>query len=217
MNKLIEILKYTFVYDLIFPIVQALQVFTWYLKDAEISTPHLVKQRVVKDYAKKYRIQTFIETGTYLGAMINATKNTFKKIYTIELDKKLYLHTKNKFKKFNHIKIYLGDSTKILPKLLKTIRKPSLFWLDAHYSKGITAKGEKVTPILEELTSILNHKVKSHTILIDDASNFIGRNDYPTLKYLRNFVARKNPNLDFEVEYDIIRIFPNNFGQWEHK
>lgn len=217
MNKLFESLKYTYLYDLIFPIFQIVKTIDWYLKGKHTDTPHLIKQNIIKNYQEKYSIEILIETGTYLGAMVNATKDNFKKIYTIELDMKLYLHTKNKFEKFKHIKIFLGDSAKILSKLLKTVKKPAIFWLDAHYSKGITAKGGKLTPILEELTAILNHKVKDHIILIDDASNFLGKNDYPTLKYLKNFLARKNTNLDFEVEYNIIRIFPKNFGQEEHK
>lgn len=208
MNKLLESLKLTFLYDLIFPIVQTLQVIIWHFRNHQISTPHLIKQRVVKIYAKKYDIQTFIETGTYLGTMVNATKNIFPKIYTIELDKKLYERAKNKFKGISSIKVLFGDSALVLPNLLKEINKPALFWLDAHYSKGITSKGDKETPILEELTAILNHKIKNHVILIDDANAFTSKNDYPAKNHLKKFILDKNPNLKFEVKQNIILITP---------
>lgn len=208
MNKFIESLKYTYLYDLIFPIVQIFQTLNWNLKNKHTSTPHLIKQRVVKDYQEKYKVKTLVETGTYLGAMANATKNDFSKIYTIELDKKLYGRAKNKFKKFKHINVLLGDSAKILPIIIKTIKKPILFWLDAHFSKGITARSDKETPIIEELNCILNHPIKKHVILIDDANGFKGKGDYPTLGYVRSLVKNKQPSMRVQIRYNIIRITP---------
>ena len=35
---------------------------------------------------------------------------------------------------------------------------------------------------------------------------FIGKNDYPTLKELKNLVSEKKPNYYFIVKKDIIRI-----------
>lgn len=208
MNKFFESLKYTYLYDLVSPIFQIIKTIDWYLKGKHTDTPHLVKQKTIKSYQEKYSTKILVETGTYLGMMVNATKDNFKKVYTIELDKKLYLHAKYKFKKFNHIKIYLGDSAKILPKLLKIIQEPSLFWLDAHYSKGLTAKGDKETPILSELTAILSHKIKNHVILIDDANAFAGKNDYPSLDELKKFILKKRPYMEFNVLHNIIRITP---------
>lgn len=216
MKKVIESLKYTYLYNLVFPIVQIIQTVSWYAKSKHSSIPHLIKQKIVKSYQKKYGLQILIETGTYLGTMVNATRDTFKKIYTIELDKKLYLHAKNKFKKFKFINVYPGDSTKILPNLLKKINTPCLFWLDAHFSKGITAKGIKETPIIEELNSIFKHKVKSHVILIDDANEFTGENDYPSLSYLMKIIS-KNTNLKLEIKHNIIIIAPKDSDQSVNK
>lgn len=214
MNKFFGFLKFTFLYDLIFPIFQIIKTFIWYLNKKNTSTPHLIKQKVIKDYGKKYNCQIFIETGTYLGTMVNAVKNTFLKIYTIELDEKLYLKALRKFEKNTHIKVLFGDSSKILPVLLEKISKPCLFWLDAHYSKGITAKGAKNTPVKEELTIILNHKIKNHVILIDDAESFSGENDdYPSVILLKKHIEKYFPNFFFEVKDNIIRITPKYLSQ----
>lgn len=207
MGKILDLLKFTFIYDLVLPFYQMLKIANWYLKRRQTDTPHLIKQRTVKDYQKKYNLTIFIETGTYLGVMISAIKNNFPKIYTIEIDTKLYQRAKQKFAKYKHIKIFHGDSSKILPHLLKKVKEASLFWLDAHYSKGITSKGPKNTPILEELTSILKHK-RNHVILIDDAKSFNGRNDCPSLKFLRTQISKNYPYLFFEVKNNIIRITP---------
>lgn len=205
-------LKYTLLYNLIFPVFQILQTTNWYLKDKNTYTPHLIKQRIIKEYGKKYGSRIFIETGTYLGMMVNAMKKIFPTIYTIELDNKLYKNAKRKFANQRHIKVIKGDSSKILPNLLKNINKPALFWLDAHYSKGVTAKGSKNTPIAEELNSILNQE-RNHVILVDDAEVFNGNNDYPSLNYLKKYIAKHYPQLIFEVKYNIIRITPKHLNQ----
>ena len=110
---------------------------------------------------------------------------------------------------YPHINILRGDSSKVLPIILSKIDKPALFWLDGHYSAGITAKGDLNTPILKELKLILNHKIKKNIILIDDARCFVGKDDYPTIAELESFVKKINPNLSFKNEDDIIRITYN--------
>lgn len=168
--------------------------------------PHLIKQMTVKEYAKKYRLNIFIETGTYLGDMVYAVRSVFGKIYSIELGEELYKRAKRRFSKYNHISILHGDSAEVLPEILDNIKEPCLFWLDGHYSAGITAKGELATPILQELDHILSHPVKDHVILIDDARDFIGKNDYPTIQELRTLVLSQKLGYGFEVRNDIIRI-----------
>lgn len=168
--------------------------------------PHLYKQKTVKEYAKAFSIRTFIETGTYEGDMVEATRKIFDKVYSIELDMTLYKNAKQRFSRFKNITIIQGDSGKVLPKLLKSIKFSCLFWLDAHYSGGITAKGELETPVIQELQSILNHSIKKHVILIDDAHCFVGQNNYPTVEELKKLVFNINPTLVLSVENDIIRI-----------
>ena len=86
------------------------------------------------------------------------------------------------------------------------MNEPCLFWLDGHYSEGITAKGQLNTPILAELNHILNHSIKDHVILIDDARCFNGLDDYPTIDELKKIIVDKKPALQFSVADDIIRI-----------
>lgn len=181
----------------------------WEKKGRPTPPPHVYKQKTVKQYAKLFSIMTFIETGTYLGEMVEATKTTFDRIYSIELDSFLYETAKQRFSKSRSITIIKGDSGRVLPKLLKSIKSPCLFWLDAHYSSGaITARGELETPIMKELQCILNHSIKKHVILIDDACCFVGQNDYPTIEELKRFVFNINPNLVIRIENNIIRVHP---------
>ena len=194
--------KITYIQDKISNLIELRK---WFKTDI-IHPPHILKQKIVKMYAKKFLINTFIETGTLLGEMIEATKKMFKKIYSIELNDELFKNAQKKFTKDKHISIIQGDSSEVLSIILSKIKQPCLFWLDAHYSAGITAKGGLETPIRQELNIILDNSKFNHVILIDDARMFIGKNDYPTLKELRNFISKKRPNYSFIVLNDIIRI-----------
>ena len=121
------------------------------------------------DLSKYNNNNIFIETGTYLGQGVKAAINAgFKKIYSIELDDNRYLHCKNMFKDYNNVTILHGDSGVILPNLLKNINEEVTFWIDAHYCADGAMIGKKWCPLHEELNSIKNHKIKTHTILIDD-------------------------------------------------
>jgi hypothetical protein len=168
--------------------------------------PHVIKEELIRDYAKTFNTQILIETGTYLGDMVHAMKKFFTRIISLELDETLAVQARERFANDNHIQIIQGDSGKLVGKLLANINEPCLFWLDGHYSGGITAKGALETPIKYELTAILSHPVDGHVILIDDARCFTGENDYPTIDELQNFVAARKPNHKFRVEHDVIRI-----------
>jgi len=178
----------------------------WNKKGNPIPVPDVVKQRAVKKYAKIFSVETFIETGTYLGDMVDAVRDTFKKIYSIELDATLCDQAKKKFSKHHNISIFHGDSSKVLPVILADISEPCLFWLDGHYSGGITAKGDFNTPIMQELNCILDHTIRGHVILIDDAREFNGYNDYPTIEELKKRIFKKYPDWKFDIKDDIIRI-----------
>ena len=178
----------------------------WNEKGNPIPVPDVIKQRTVKEYAKIFSVETFIETGTYLGDMVDAVRDTFNKIYSIELDNALYEQAKKKFSRHRKISIFHGDSSKVLPVILADISGPCLFWLDGHYSSGITAKGDLNTPIMQELNCILDHFIEEHVILIDDAREFNGYNDYPTIEELKKRIFKKYPDWKFDIKDDIIRI-----------
>lgn len=165
------------------------------------------KQRTIIEYGQRFRLRILVETGTYKGDMVAATKDIFQKIHSIELDQNLFERAKQRFAEDKHISILHGDSAKVLPGILAGLRQPALFWLDGHYSGGETALGGLQTPVLAEVKHILQHAVAGHVILIDDARCFVGVGDYPTLDALQSFIDSLKPGLRFEVQNDIIRVF----------
>ena len=161
---------------------------------------------VIKEYAREYGCRIFFETGTYLGGMIEAVKNDFQQIYSIELSLPLAKNVRERFRKEKYVHIIQGNSAELLPNIIKTISSPWLFWLDAHYSGEGTAAGEKQCPVLEELSSILTHPVEGHVVLIDDARKFTGKNGYPHVDALSDHIRQIRPDLTIRVATDIIRI-----------
>ena len=207
MRKLKEIIKDSAPYSLY---QGQRSVVKWIIKGRPVSpVPNAYKQKIVKKFAKKFNMETFVETGTHRGAMVWAVRNKFDKIYSIELDQSLFEKASQKFSKYKHVEIIHGDSGKEIIKVLNKINDPCLFWLDGHFSEGITARGEKDTPIEEELSHIYSHNLKNHVILIDDARLFDGQNDYPAINKVKDACAKNLVNSQFEVENDLIRIFPN--------
>jgi hypothetical protein len=178
----------------------------WERNGCPVPPPHVVKQRIIKEYQQRHNYSTFIETGTYLGDMVEAQKSSFKKLISIELSNELYLEAKKRFKNDRNVLIVQGDSGKQLPEILKTVNEPAIFWLDGHYSEGKTAKGDKDCPIFEELHAILDQGVYEHVILIDDARLFVGKGDYPRIEALAEYIRGENQNYKLEVKHDIIRF-----------
>jgi len=200
-----NMIKSTLLYDVIRPIKWKIELWSWQKNGKPILLPSLMKQRIVKEYAKKFSIHTLVETGTYLGDMVHACKNTFSKIVSIEFEKTLCERAKKKFSRLAHIQIIQGNSAEVLPNILTNIKQPCLFWLDAHYSGGITAKGNLDSPIRKELRCILDQPIEDYVILIDDARKFVDQNGYPTIEKVKDLILKSHPDWVFEVKDDIIR------------
>jgi hypothetical protein len=178
----------------------------WLKNGCPVPPPYYLKQITIKEYPERYGYEILVETGTYLGDMVEAQKKNFKKIISIELSAELSEKAKKRFRNDKHIQILNGDSGKILPGVLAGITNPAIFWLDGHYSEGITAKGEKESPIIEELNAILKYRNLNHILLIDDARSFVGKGDYPSIEELKEYIKTKNVNYQIDIKDDIIRL-----------
>jgi hypothetical protein len=171
-------------------------------------TPYLVKLTAIRHYARRHGARVMVETGTFRGNMIVAQRNHFDRIYSIELDPQLHAEARRRLRKLPHVTLLQGDSGVELAKVLAELQQPALFWLDAHWSGGVTARGEVDTPISGELAMVLAHPVRGHVVLIDDAHEFVGENGYPTYEGLAREVQSLRPDLLVELRDNVIRITP---------
>lgn len=176
------------------------------------------KQKYSKllEYFSTYKNDVFVEGGTSLGwGTTTALEAGYKKIYTIELLDELFENAQLMFsKQINNGRIVSihGDTQIELSRILGELDTPATFWLDAHFGKKYN--GEKPRcPLLNELDLIKQHKIKTHTLLIDDMRLFgKAAHDYITIDEVKNKIYEINPNykisfLDSNVKKDILLAF----------
>ena len=177
----------------------------WKLRGEPVRSPHLVKQCAVREYARRYGLNVLVETGTYYGEMVAGVRDCFAEIYSVEYDPDLARRARRKFSRWPHIHILEGDSLRVLPEILSSLRRPALFWLDAGYYgwAGLQGDNQRLT---SELEAILSHPVKGHVILMDDARGLNGQNGAPTAEQLKQHIEAEFPGRDVEVKHDILRI-----------
>jgi hypothetical protein len=162
------------------------------------------KIAIISEHAREYpECKVFIETGTYFGSTTLALKDIFYTLYTIELDKWLFNKARVRLEIYDNIMCFCGDSSVLLPQILAQVKRPVLYWLDAHYSQGLTKRGSEDTPIIKELKAIRLHPfVTDSVILIDDARLFGSDPNYPTIEQIKEIF----PDMEVIEDEDIIRI-----------
>lgn len=170
-----------------------------------VNPPHEVKQSTILKYKQRTGCKVLIETGTYMGDMVFAQLKNFDQIYSIELSHDLYERARKRFSGDSKVKLLQGDSGVRMDEIVGSLKQKAVFWLDGHYSGGITAQAEKDSPVMEELQSIVKSPY-DHIILIDDARLFNGTHDYPTLEEIRDFFKFHNKKHSLKIENDVIVI-----------
>jgi hypothetical protein len=178
----------------------------WYKNGCEGNPPNWLKRRMVRECLVRFKIKTFVETGTFLGEMVYFLRDDCERIFSIELSSDLAFRAQKYFLKWPHISILEGDSASFLPGLVQRISQPALFWLDGHFSSGETACGSAVTPILDELECILNTLKTPYIILIDDARLFSGKDGYPSFQTIKEKILIHQPGARIDIFQDTIRV-----------
>src|ERR1035437_8424196 len=90
----------------------------------------------------KYKINTIIETGTYKGDTTFELLNMVPEVHTIESNQMYFneaVDILNKDlendKRLDGLHFHYGSSPEILSKILRDVKEPVLFFLDAHLDR----------------------------------------------------------------------------------
>jgi len=185
-------------------------IYDWSKRDFSENSPQQVKQKVFLKYGIKDSV--WVETGTYLGTTTRYLCDFFPHVYSIEPEPRLFESAKKRFEGKN-VTLFNDVSEKIFPSLLPKLKGNINFWLDGHYSEGITFKGSKDCPVEDELIEIEKNfnNFDQLCILIDDVRCFLPNNnsyaDYPSIDYLVDWARRMN--LKWRIEHDIFIMQKN--------
>ncbi len=172
----------------------------------------------LRELATRFGLTAFVETGTYLGNTAAVANTIFAEVHTIELSAQLASQAATRFANEPRVRVYEGDSASLLAQLVPHLKGPALFWLDGHYSEGVTARGQGNTPILEELKAIASSGRKDSVILIDDLRLFERRalavdsgsslHGYPSVNEVHEAILAIDPSYQFFVYGDVALAFP---------
>lgn len=179
----------------------------WATRDFLDNSPQFIKEKVFLKHG--VADAPWIETGTYLGDTTRFLLNHFPKVYTIEPEPTLYGDACNLFKG-QPVELFNDISENVLPELLPKLDGDLNFWLDGHYSAGVTFKGPKDCPVEEELDAIAKSldNFGKLTILIDDIRFLVGNaddwDDRPSIDYLVDWARQQK--FHWRIEHDIFII-----------
>jgi len=186
-----------------FELLKALK--AWRRRAYAAPSPNTIKRSVLE--RNGIPGATWVETGTFKGNTTAFLAGIGGAVYSIEPEPTLFANAERRFAGDDRITILNGPSEKIFPDLLPTLSGDINFWLDGHYSAGVTFKGDIDTPIIAELDEISRNldRFGRMTVLIDDLRCFDPDipeyAEYPSLDYLVDW-AREN-GFKWSIEHDI--------------
>ena len=90
-------------------------------------------EREIARLVRKYGIQSAVETGTHQGVTSRALAGMVEDVYTVEIHDGLFADAQLRLADVPSVKQFHGASPDVLPGLLPDIRKPALYYLDAHW------------------------------------------------------------------------------------
>lgn len=178
--------------------------------------PSFVKRAVLSRY--EIPGATWVETGTFLGATTQWFASRSPRVHTIEPESELYRIARKKFAHTN-VRTYHGTSEEMLPVVLRRCDADVNFWLDGHYSGGLTYQADFDCPVETELNLIGESlaRLGNVVIFVDDVRCFTNferpSQSYPPLSNLIDWA--NNHGFDWIIESDILVLSakpPNSDG-----
>ena len=178
----------------------------WAERGYAAPSPSYIKHQVILRNGIPNAI--WVETGTYKGDTAAILADNAKKVFTIEPATQLFEDAKMRFSAKSNVEVIHGLSEEVFPNLIPKLTGEINFWLDGHFSTGVTHQGPKDSPIEEELACIEKNigNFSKIAILVDDIRYFINPSShqftgYPKIDVLVDW-AKKN-NLEWHIEHDI--------------
>ncbi|CAN5632002.1 hypothetical protein BH10ACT10_BH10ACT10_02920 [soil metagenome] len=178
----------------------------WMRRGYSMPAPQRVKWAVLDRYGAG--VDVWVETGTFRGETTAHLAGQAPRVYSIEPSAELARGATTTFAGNPRVTILHGVSEVELPKVLEGLAGGSVaFWLDGHFSAGITFQGDADTPIREELAAIEQHRAKFSrvVVLVDDVRCFEPTDPeyshYPDRSWLVGWADRNQ--LRWNIEHDI--------------
>ena len=158
---------------------------------------------------------SFVETGTFTGNTTRWASKHFAYVYTIEKSDVLYRKFNEELKQLGGVKPLFGDTRDVLPATISEIGdENAVFWLDAHWSDGVTAGADNECPLLDELAYLLDRN--RDIIMIDDARLFLCApplphkpSEWPGIADIAELLSGSGTKRFMQIIDDVVIIIPD--------
>lgn len=177
----------------------------------------------LKKVSETFKVDVFIETGTFNGVTALRSAAVFKEVHTVELEPDLFKQAQKTLAEYQNVFTYLGNSSTLIPSIAQKIEGRPLFWLDAHYCGEKTAmsepdpnSAEAITAIRKELAAIKESGVTDCVLLIDDIRGYgsiingieyCGCWAYPPIQHVCQAALEINPHFAFALLGDSLLAY----------
>ena len=174
--------------------------------------PH---REAMLELANLVNASVLVETGTYKGKTTRWAAANFDHVHTIEKAKPFYDRYADELQQVGNITTHFGDSRDALPGIVNALADQSaVFWLDGHWSGGVTAGENDECPLLDELRAIKHRR--NDIIMIDDARLFLAAppisfdpTQWPTVFEIAEALGDNCKDYTFQMFHDVIFLVPN--------
>jgi hypothetical protein len=177
----------------------------------------VLPQQLASDLRDRLGLMRAIETGTYKGGSARILASIFPEVVTIELDPALHRRSVDRLAGIPAITAVQGSSRDRLAPLVDPAR-PTLYWLDGHWSGGATAGEDDECPVLDELRAVADGH-PNDCILIDDARLFLEppppphkSEQWPSFDDIAGAIRSARPEHRVAVLHDIVVAVPASAG-----
>lgn len=169
---------------------------------------HYYKMARIARLARQHGCDTLIETGTFYGQTVHYATRYFKRVMSVEIFPPLYDYNLRQFGSEPKVRLFHGDSSTTLARMIGEAEGRIVYWLDGHYSGTGTGIGAAVSPILAELAIIKAQNRRGDCILIDDRRLFGHDDGYPTMGQTVEALRAIDENYQITFDYDCIVATP---------
>lgn len=154
-----------------------------------------------------------VETGTYRGRTARALAGIFPSVVTIELSPELHRQAVEALRDVSAVQALQGHSAQVL-RDVHDPDVPTFYFLDGHWSAGVTAGAGDQCPVLDEIRAIgAGHP--DDCLLIDDARLFASAppppmdpQAWPTLVEVFDAIREQRPDHRVTVLGDQVIAVP---------
>ncbi len=189
---------------------------------------HVMSPSFLRDICTAFDRSIFVETGTYCGETTGVAATLCSQVHSVEMSEDLYKNATQRLQAYSNVQLYNGHSVFFLDRFCSQRHADAhrmVFWLDAHYSGGVTTQyNDQSTPIIGELKALADNNMGDAVIMIDDVRCFgslykqqelAACPGYPSLQKVCQLLKAINPNYacvlygDTLIAYDAVRYNPS--------